>query len=398
MKLLKFTFSRSLLVCLSIIFVVSASLNAQEMSDSIKSNFDKGSIAMNNFQYDKAVKYLYECQRQDPYNIDYLNKLAFCYYKIGNYKEAKIYYKEILKQDENHQQALSYLGNIMELEMNYSESKIYYHRLLNTDTTNSYFYKLNGYCALKNAELEEAMKYFSQAYHLNERDIESIDQIVTILLNIKQAELSLPYIDAALKIDSFSLRTRYTQAKANFQLKHYEKVVEALKVPMSVGDTSVYYQRFLAKALIETHQYDDALFHLLALERKKASTELTYYYTSQVYLEKKDYENAKIYLNKALTEGISEMTSTYYATLASIEADLNNRKQSLLFYKTAFQYDTTNHQLLFHIGYNYDWVEKDKKNAEKYYKDYLTSGDTIYAKETMSRLKDFRELKSKYKN
>ena len=99
MKLLKFTFSSSLLVCLSIIFVVSASLNAQEMSDSIKSNFDKGSIAMNNFQYDKAVKYLYECQRQDPYNIDYLNKLAFCYYKIGNYKEAKIYYKEILKQD-----------------------------------------------------------------------------------------------------------------------------------------------------------------------------------------------------------------------------------------------------------------------------------------------------------
>ena len=94
------------------------------------------------FQYNKAVPLYYECVRSERGNVTNLNKLAYCYYQLGNNSDAKIYYKESLKYDSTNITAYIYLGALAERESELVDAADYYGQLIRIDSTVAHYHKL----------------------------------------------------------------------------------------------------------------------------------------------------------------------------------------------------------------------------------------------------------------
>ncbi len=72
----------------------------------------KGKIEKSKKIYKEALKYLYKANKENPYEPDILNYLGFANRKIGNVKDAEIYYLMGLEIDPKHNGINEYLGEL----------------------------------------------------------------------------------------------------------------------------------------------------------------------------------------------------------------------------------------------------------------------------------------------
>ena len=72
----------------------------------------KGKIEKSKKIYKEALKYLYKANKENPYEPDILNYLGFANRKIGNVKDAEIYYLMGLELDPKHNGINEYLGEL----------------------------------------------------------------------------------------------------------------------------------------------------------------------------------------------------------------------------------------------------------------------------------------------
>ena len=113
-----------------LIMLFSVQSNAAGTSDSgsskVKSNYDKavtliksakkyekkGKLKKAKKRYEKANEYLYEAKQKEPLNPDILNYLGFTTRKLGDFKNAEIYYLLGLEEDPKHKGINEYLGEL----------------------------------------------------------------------------------------------------------------------------------------------------------------------------------------------------------------------------------------------------------------------------------------------
>ena len=62
--------------------------------------------------YKEALKYLYKANKEKPYDPDTLNYLGFTNRKVGNFKDAEIYYLLGLELKPDHNGINEYLGEL----------------------------------------------------------------------------------------------------------------------------------------------------------------------------------------------------------------------------------------------------------------------------------------------
>ena len=72
----------------------------------------KGKVEKSKKIYKEALKYLYKANKENPYEPDILNYLGFANRKIGNIKDAEIYYLMGLELDPKHNGINEYLGEL----------------------------------------------------------------------------------------------------------------------------------------------------------------------------------------------------------------------------------------------------------------------------------------------
>lgn len=144
--------------------------------------FREASLLIENYQFDKALEELTHCYHYAPYEKAYLLKIAYYHQQLGRYRDAKIYYNEVLKQDSTHARALSAHADIATREANYQKAQEYYDVLLQIDSTNSYYYKQAVYTALRRNAITQGVQFFVKAHQLNPEDLEVVDQLADIYL------------------------------------------------------------------------------------------------------------------------------------------------------------------------------------------------------------------------
>ena len=72
----------------------------------------KGKITKAEKYYQKAIKYLLKANAEKPADPDTLNYLGFTHRKVGNFKDAEIYYLVGLEIDPTHKGINEYLGEL----------------------------------------------------------------------------------------------------------------------------------------------------------------------------------------------------------------------------------------------------------------------------------------------
>lgn len=343
------------------------------------------------YQFDSALETLAECYIREPENMDYLSRIAYCHTQLGRFRDAKMYYSKILKLDSLNAIAMSSLGSLYEKELNYVKAREYYGRLIEIDTSNSYYFKRNGYLALRVDKPLEALHHFSRAYRLNDKDLEVIDMMCSIYLALGAFEPIEGLLREGLSLDSKNIKLLQTKARLMQKLKDHEAVVEAIEKTMVQGDTSDYYQMMVGVAYLKIDSVDKAFEHLSAIVKRGEDSEHTHHYLGLAYIEKEELDSSVVHLEKAAKMGISEKMGIYHADLANVKQMQYQYKDAIRHYEEAFSY-SNKAEHLFHIARNSDLYYKDKRIANKYYKRYLATGNEKFKQYTLDRMKQLREI------
>ena len=367
------------------------SIKLQTITYDVASEYQKAIEYLGAFQYQKALDHIYECHRTDPGNLDYLSKLAWCYQKLGNYSESKIYYNKLLQTSPGNVSAMSNLGLIYEKELNYHKAKDYYRQLLEIDTTNSYYYKINAYNAMKIDQQMEGIVFFNKAHQLNPNDLIVIDELANLYFDLGATEYALTFTQKGLALAPDNLRFLYSDARVHNKLDSFSTVVQQLEHALSLGDTLGYYQTMLSVSYIHLDSLDKAAFHLEQLVALDKASEHTHHYLSIIYDKKEDSKQSMYHLEKAIEKAISPKTSLYYAELAAHHEKQKTYKDAIFFYAEAYQHSQKD-VYLFHQARNTDFYFKDKKMALRLYKKYLATGHAKYREYTTKRVSELKAI------
>lgn len=342
------------------------------------------------FQFERAQEILSACYHEDPENVDYLARIAYCNFQLGRYRDAKIFYNKILQLDSLNTIAISSLGSIYERESNLVEAQRYYLKLLSIDTTNSYYYKRNAYLALQLRDPIRAIGNFLIAHRLNESDLEVIDQLSSIYLALDQTDYAEQILEKGLRLDGKNIALLYNKARLHNRRQQYPQVVEAIEAAMMQGDTSDYYQMVLGVAYVRIDSLDRAIQHLEAIVARKKDTEHTHHYLGLAYFGKGDYTKSEEHLQLAIKKGISEKMGTYHGDLANVLAARNDLRGAIDHYRQALEY-ATDAEFLFRLAQLSDQYYKDKKIALQYFEQYLASGHGKFRDYSEQRSRQLRE-------
>lgn len=344
----------------------------------IKEQYTLGVEALNNYQYQKALDHFYECHREETQNKQYLQKLAFCYMKLGDFNEAKFSYNSLLKKDSMNVNAWSNLGAIYEKELNYSKASDCYQELLEIDSTNSFYFRQNALMSLRLKEPIRAMAYFSQAHDLNRKDLVVINQLSSLLLQIRQPIAAEEIINKGVKLAPDNLKLLYTKADILHHKKDYKNVVVTISHAMSLRDTSQYYQKMIGAAYLHLEQFDSCIYHLNEVVRKRGASELTHYQLALAYKGIGDLEQSEIEYQTAIEKGISEHVGVYFKNLALLLGEQNKLKESIAAWKKAIEYSPKEEVYLYFLAKDCDNYYRDKKIARRYYRQYYETKDQQY--------------------
>lgn len=346
---------------------------------------------INAFQFEKAQRLLNECYIKDEDNLDYILKLAYCNFQSGRYPDAKLFYREALKLDSLNTVAISSLGSIFERELNYQAAYDQYQRLIEIDTTNSYYFKKNGFTALRLGRPLVSIAYFLKAHELNSNDVEAIDQLSSIYLAIDQLEYAEKMIFKGLSIDPNNIKLRYNKARLAQKNKDYPTVIYNIQRAMVQGDTSDYYQMMLGVAYLQTDSLDQAIFHLNEIINRKKDNEYTHHYLGLAYRDKGETEKSVEHFEQAIEQGLSPKMATFQADLASIHSENNQYKSAYDHYQKAYEY-SGEAEYLFQTARSADQYYKDKNIALRYYQKYLKTKDKKFRQYTLDRIKQLKEI------
>ncbi len=369
-------------------------LTAQEAElivDNIEEEYRLAVEKMAAHQYEQALQHIYSCKRVAPKNIDYTTKLGFCYFKLGNFPDAKLCYQQILKQDSTNVNALSNLALIYDREFNYKKADAYYQELIELDATNSYYFKQIAYVAVKRKAITEALRYFGRAHELNVKDITIIREMANLYLSSDAMDYAKQMVEKGYLLDSMNIRLLYTKAKVENREKQYDRVIKTVNKAMAQGDTTIYYQTMLGVAYLQEDSLDAAQFHFERLLAQKKASEHIHHYLALIYDKKGDQEKSAYHLERAISEAVSEKLPIYCKDLAAIFEAKKDYRNAVKYYKMAYEW-SEKEIYLFYLARAQDFYYKDKNIAMRSYKKYLASNPAEHREYTSDRISQLKQL------
>lgn len=377
-------------ILITVFWLAAVQAESQVGSPVLEEKYRQAMALMAAFQFDQAQALLSDCYHHEPSNTDYLLKIAYCNVQTGRYPDAKLFYAQVLKLDSLNAEALGALGNIAERESNYGKAAGYYQRLIQMDSTNAFYFKKNGFAARRRGQALPALGYFLRANELNDKDIETIDQLTDIYLALNQLDYAGQILAKGLQLDPRNLKLLYNKATLENKLKNYDLVAAAVEAAMEQGDTSDYFQMLLGVAYLHLDSLDRAVFHLKAICDREADSEYTHHFLGLAYRQQGQIDEAALEFEKAIEMGISDKMPDFHADLAAILENRNQRKAAIAHFQAAYDFDPRP-EFLFDLARNADHYYKDKKIALRQYEQYLATGHQAYREVAAERVRLLKE-------
>lgn len=186
-------------------------------------------------QYHEASIYLdYLVNERKFEDIDLLKKLAYCHYKTKAYTKATIYYIKALQIDNSDHNILFQLAQIEYRGGQYQKAYYYIKEAIQIAPQKAEYYYLCGQCFLKLNNIEDALKYFSQATAHKTQQPKYWESFLIHLLKTESYQKAQETAQTAL----FYTQRNYFQyflVMASWQLNQKKKAVEMMNhiVPIS---------------------------------------------------------------------------------------------------------------------------------------------------------------------
>ncbi len=321
--------------------------------------------------------------------------IAYCYYKLGQWRNAKTYYEKVLKKDSTRLVAYLQLGSIYDQELSLPKAIKCYSTLAKLDSSNAHYFKLTGGAYEKAGLIREAFTAYSRALKLNAQDITIYLSLANIFIKNKQYEDADSLVNLAYQLDSGNVKVLLTQARTKYGIRDYNKAVISFKKTRGKLDLNPFYRKMLGYAYLKIDSLDQAIHTLTNLLEDDAS-EHTHFYLASAYSRKGELDHSIYHYKKAIKEGISPNLADYHAYLANDCKKDKQYKLAIEHYEQAYRY-SEDPRYIFHRAQMCDLYYKDKKIALNHYRRYLKYKDrneeyNAYAKERVQYLSEYIHL------
>jgi len=285
------------------------------------------------------------------------------------------------------------LGQLYARNNQVDKAKTCFEKLIALDSTNSFYFKQYASFESSINDIGLAVKLYSKALVLNPSDFESYSSLGTMLLDLEAFQSLDGLLKKGLLLDSLQSSLLLLQAKSQMGQQQYREAVVTMGRLLAEHDTIPAYARLLGICYFQLSEYASVVKCMNFLLDSNLKSEWVYYYLGVSYRELHDLPRSVEYMDKAIEEGISDNIGTYYSQLARTFEEKKDYKNAIHYYKAAYE-KSKSKILLYHLARNYDVYYKDKSTAIAYYRQYLSSDDTIkiakeYSRHRLNRLADY---------
>lgn len=268
--------------------------------------------------YDEAIEHLEIAAQLEPDNVYIYHYFASIYFKLLLLNEAKKYWLLALKINESYQPSLYYLAQLYFRENNYCEAKKLLNKLIAINPENYLGLKLLGHIYFLEENFDDALKFYEETYHYCHDDIDLLNNMGATLIKLKQDEKAIYYFIKAVSLNNGhyeslnNLASLYLkQDRYEIAARHYENLLENYS-----DDIEAHYN--LAVCYMTSGDLDKALNHF----DKITIDDKNFYCDSLVniaiiYIKKKNYFQAREYLEKILSVYPDTLQATFLLDVIS---------------------------------------------------------------------------------
>ncbi len=340
-------------------------------------------------QYAQAADYIssfYPSGTSDP---EILKRLGYNNLMAGNLALAEKYYQQLYQLDSTKINIVFNLAGIQNRRGDINKAIFYYEKVLAIDSLSYPANKQMAYLSEKRRDSTAIFKYFKKANDINPTDPDLAYDYAYNLIAAKNLKMADSVTRVALKADSLNLSLLSLQMDIYYDLKKYDKAVEAGEQLIKLGDTNNHTLLTLGKSYYFNKQYQKSINQLNDLDGETAS-----YFIAVSYRGLNDLNNSNKYFDVTIERGISPNMSAYFIEKAKNLIVLQKYQSGLNAYKKAKEYDTKGKENIinYYIARVYDANLNDPKTASTYYKLFLKNhksfekADKPFVKYSLTRL------------
>ncbi|MBB4037139.1 tetratricopeptide (TPR) repeat protein [Dysgonomonas hofstadii] len=381
---------------------------------------------INNFQYQKALEYI---DTQEP-TKEIMERKAFCYKALGNYKDAIEILRELSAEHADDIRLKADLATCYANAGKLDESINCYDSLICMDSTNSYFkvqkaellyqqgsfkkalelyqtihsrdglknmIKRSAQCFEKINEPDSAIHYYSLAWETDSTDSFSAANLINLNLKKEQYGNGRLLSDIYMQRDSTDKQINLLNALSYYMSDLYEEAIPRLLKCHAAGDTSVIVNRSLGLCYYSLKESFKAMEFLDIAYRQDTTNNNVLYCLAVSCSEMAEPERAITYFHKLLDRTIPPDLTLYlyYRNLAQAYSKTDQYQESADNYATAIQYGTDNQKMNLYYTIGDIYVKRLRNNAEalKYFRLYKVSINAYLENEKTKPEPDKQEIK-----
>ncbi len=345
-------------------------------------------------KYGEAADYLKKIYPEPVENPKIISQLAYTSNMAGRLPDAEGYYQRLYDIDSTNIATLLNIAGINARRGKNARAIGFYKRILKIDSTNFNVYRQLANLSKTNADIVGNLTYLQKANTIDPENGDVAYDLASSLTLFGQNEQAEKIIDRALSADTANLLLLNGKAKVCYVLKKFQETVDVCKKLIANGGmvSEVINYKGISEFMLKKYPDCIATFHLL--DSSSTQTETSYYYLGISHKALKQDVKAIYYLQKAIEEGISPNTDTYYSEMADSYDRLHLPKKALAAYQRGLTFGQKP-MVYYAMASIYDSNLKDTMNAIKYYRKYLSAKPPVdkqqsYIDFTAKRITDLK--------
>ncbi|MCM5662260.1 tetratricopeptide repeat protein [Galbibacter mesophilus] len=348
--------------------------------------FNSAQIDYQKGNYVKAINLFAE----DPSPESQL-QIARAYQALGNYDKAEKQYLAVIELDSTLFIAQNELGMLYFKISEFKKARLTYYKLVTAENTNPFYYYQLGRIENIDKQPFKAISYFKSSYQLDSTNIKNIYEIGKHHLQQRQLDSVHKYADIGLEMAPNSIDLNNLKALAYFNNGEKEPAIPYFEKLLDLNQHKTYIYKSLAECYEFKWEYEKAFDCYKTVIQLDNGDPEGYRGLGHLYAREKKWDSAKINYKTAI-EVQKVNFNTEYMALANITIEEKNIKTAINYYQQAYDQDPKNYYALFNVCRESDNYYKDKNYVLNLYKNYVdVFPDNLYTKLAKNRISELKK-------
>ena len=365
---------------------------------SLEDSFDKNiKIASIYYQIDKTKKAVVYYEKALKAKDDYRAKvqLGKAYQKLKDHQKAIEIFEDIVYEDPQNFLLKYQLGKLYLARRKADKAIRIFQELYDADKSNVNYPYQKGIAYAVKKDRNKMMDSFIEAYLVDSTHIKSIHLLANSFFKINEMDSAKLFIEKGLELDPYHDKILKVKGNLLYKTKNYGKAIQVYKMIDSLKPNQLSVKKKLGTCYYNTGQYEEARAYFESARKMdfkdfKITTNLAH---TEVKL--KNYKRAQFLYMMSTTIGKQDRSEEYLG-LGLVYNHLEDPKKGIEMFHKAYQENKWNYKAVYQLAKSLDDYYNDKKEAYKYYSEYLLRFDDKDSQLTADVERRVKQIKKDY--